>query len=89
MRPLLLSAQVPSGAILRVFTSNATFAKRTYRLQILIVRELNDAHIFLEQCQPALIDVRRDSKPAVQSQSAVTTSRSRDEPSSRSAPMLS
>ena len=43
-----------------VFMSNATFAKRTYRLQILIVRELNDAHIFLEQCQPALIDVRRE-----------------------------
>jgi hypothetical protein len=26
---------------------NPTFAKRVYRLQVRIVRELNDAHIFL------------------------------------------
>jgi hypothetical protein len=40
--------------------SNPAFAKRVYRLQVLLVRELNDAHIFLEQCQPALTEVRRE-----------------------------
>jgi hypothetical protein len=34
--------------------ANPVFAKRVYSLQNLIVRELNNAHIFLEQAQPLL-----------------------------------
>jgi hypothetical protein len=38
--------------------ANAAFAKRVYRLQNRIVRELNNAHIFLEQAQPLLSDAQ-------------------------------
>jgi hypothetical protein len=40
--------------------ANPEFAKRTYRLQNAIVRELNDAHIFLEQIVPVLDDARAE-----------------------------
>jgi hypothetical protein len=36
----------------------AAFAKRVYTLQNEIVRELNNAHIFLEQAQPLLVDAK-------------------------------
>ena len=38
--------------------TNPTFARRVYSLQNGIVRELNDAHIFLEQAQPLLIEAQ-------------------------------
>jgi hypothetical protein len=37
---------------------NEALAKNIYSLQNRIVRELNDAHIFLEQAQPLLLDAR-------------------------------
>lgn len=37
---------------------NPAFAKRVYSLQNGIVRELNNAHIFLEQAQPFLVDAK-------------------------------
>lgn len=37
---------------------NAALAKRIYSLQNKIVRELNNAHIFLEQAQPLLIEAK-------------------------------
>jgi hypothetical protein len=37
---------------------NAKLAKRVYSLQNRIVRELNNAHIFLEQAQPLLVDAK-------------------------------
>lgn len=37
---------------------NEALAKKIYSLQNGIVRELNDAHIFLEQAQPLLLDAR-------------------------------
>ncbi len=37
---------------------NEAFAKRIYSLQNKIVRELNNAHIFLEQAQPLLIEAK-------------------------------
>ncbi|CDF62022.1 hypothetical protein XFF6166_300026 [Xanthomonas citri pv. fuscans] len=38
--------------------ANPSFAKRTYKLQNAIVRELNNAHIFLEQTVPVLDDAK-------------------------------
>jgi hypothetical protein len=38
--------------------ANAAFAKRVYSLQNHIVRELNDAHIFLEQAKPLLAEAK-------------------------------
>jgi len=38
--------------------TNLAFAKKVYRLQNAIVRELNDSHIFLEQAQPLLVTAR-------------------------------
>lgn len=40
--------------------ANPEFAKRTYRLQNAIVRELNNAHIFLEQIGPVLDDAKAE-----------------------------
>jgi len=37
---------------------NLAFAKRVYSLQNRIVRELNNAHIFLEQAEPLLVDTK-------------------------------
>jgi hypothetical protein len=37
---------------------NEALARKIYKLQNKIVRDLNDAHIFLEQAQPLLIDAR-------------------------------
>ncbi len=37
---------------------NEDLARKIYSLQNKIVRELNDAHIFLEQAQPLLLDAR-------------------------------
>jgi len=37
---------------------NIKLSKRIYRLQNRIVRELNDAHIFLEQAQPLLVEAK-------------------------------
>jgi hypothetical protein len=37
---------------------NEALARKIYSLQNKIVRELNDAHIFLEQAQPLLLDAR-------------------------------
>jgi hypothetical protein len=37
---------------------NEELARKIYSLQIKIVRDLNDAHIFLEQAQPLLIEAR-------------------------------
>lgn len=45
--------------------ANPQFAKRVYALQNRIVRELNNAHIFLKQAQPLLADAKagyQDSK---------------------------
>lgn len=38
--------------------ANPSFAKSTYKLQNTIVRELNNAHIFLEQIVPVLDDAK-------------------------------
>jgi hypothetical protein len=38
--------------------ANQAFARRVYSLQNEIVRELNNAHIFLEQAEPLLIDAK-------------------------------
>jgi hypothetical protein len=40
--------------------SNEAFARRIYSLQNGIVRQLNDAHIFLEQCQPLLVEAKAE-----------------------------
>lgn len=38
--------------------SNPNFAKKVYKLQNAIIRELNNGHIFLEQLQPLLEDAK-------------------------------
>ena len=43
---------------LNLIMPNEAFAKRIYSLQNKIVRELNNAHIFLEQAQPLLIEAK-------------------------------
>lgn len=52
LAPVTTSSVRPSAMV------NPTFAKHTYKLQNTIVRELNNAHIFLEQIVPVLDDAK-------------------------------
>jgi hypothetical protein len=62
------------------------FAHKVYGLQVSIVRELNDAHIFLEQSQPLLVEARNEIEASTSKAKGAITCRSWGGRSSRSEP---